>query len=140
MGTTIMNQQFDNAVGQALDAQTLAANTADTNKWKTDALNQMYPNYQVDPSVGGEMYYNPTYKEPNPIRPEDELAYAQSLKGSGLDPDVQRVMMANWYKSRGADNSVAPDPNVLAAMYGQKGGPIMFRDGGFIYMAYPMFL
>jgi len=140
MGTTIMNQQFDNAVGQALDAQTLAANTADTNKYKTDALNQMYPNYQVDPSVGGQMYYNPTYKEPNPIRPEDELAYAQSLKGSGLDPDVQRVMMANWYKSRGADNSVAPDPNVLAAMYGQKGGPIMFRDGGFIYMAYPMFL
>ena len=44
--------------------------------------------------------------------------------------------MANWYKSRGTDNSVAPDPNVVAAMYGQKGG-VMFRDGGFIYMAWP---
>ena len=122
-----------------MDAQTLSANTADTNKWKTDALNQMYPNYQVDPSVGGQMYYNPTMKTPNPIRPEDELAYAQSLKGSGVDPDVQRVMMSNWYKTRGSDNSVAPDPNIVAAMYGQQGG-IMFRDGGFIYMAWPEFL
>jgi len=136
MGTTIANQQYDNALGQLADNQTLAANTADTNKYKTDALNQMYPNYQVDPSVGGQMYYNPTQKDPNPIKPEDEIEYAQQLKGSGLDPDVQRVMMANWYKSRGTDNSVAPDPNVVAAMYGQKGG-VMFRDGGFIYMAWP---
>jgi len=140
MGTAIANQQFDNAVSQTLDAQTLAANTADTNKYRTDAMNQLYPNYQVDPSVGGQMYYNPTLKTPNPIKPEDEIAYAQSLKGSGLDPDVQRVMMANWYKTQGASSGAAPDPNVVAAMYGQKGGPIMFQDGGFIYMAYPMFL
>jgi hypothetical protein len=100
----------------------------------------MYPNYQVDPGVGGEMYYNPTQKDPNPIKPEDEVAYAQLLKGSGLDPEVQRVMLQNYYKTRGSDNSAAPDPNMVAAMYGQKGGPIMFKDGGFIYMAYPMFL
>jgi hypothetical protein len=135
----IANQQFDNAKAQGRANQRQAYNTAVTNKWKTDALNQMYPNYQVDPSVGGQMYYNPTQKDPNPIKPEDEIAYAQQLKGSGLDADVQRVMMANWYKSRGSDNSVAPDPNIVAAMYGQKGG-VMFRDGGFIYMAWPEFM
>lgn len=135
-GTTIANQQFDNADMALYDNQTLAANTADTNKYKTDGMNQMYPNYKVDPSVGGQMYYNPTLKKPNPIKPEDEIAYANALKGSGLDPEVQKVMMNNWYKSQGTDNSAAPDPNMIAAMYSQKGG-VMFKNGGFIYMAWP---
>jgi hypothetical protein len=29
-----------------------------TNRWQTDALNQMYPNYKVSPGVGGRMDYN----------------------------------------------------------------------------------
>jgi hypothetical protein len=33
-----------------------------TNRWKTDALNQMYENYKVNPGNGGEMAYNPTPK------------------------------------------------------------------------------
>jgi hypothetical protein len=34
-----------------------------TNKWQTDALNQMYPNYAVRPGVGGRMTYKPGNKQ-----------------------------------------------------------------------------
>jgi hypothetical protein len=41
-------------------------NTAVTNKWKTDAMNQIYPDYAVDPSVGGRMAHIPNYRNANP--------------------------------------------------------------------------
>ncbi len=40
-------------------------NNAITNKWKTDAMNQMYPDYAVDPSVGGQMHHIPNYRNPS---------------------------------------------------------------------------
>jgi hypothetical protein len=65
------NQQFKNAktAGRANVRQ--AYNTALTNRAKTDAMNQMYPNYQVDPSTGGMVAYTPTDKTVTPG--EDEM-------------------------------------------------------------------
>ena len=59
----IADQQFQNAkrAGRANMAQ--AYNTAVTNKWKTDALNQMYPDFQVSGASGGRLYADPTAKD-----------------------------------------------------------------------------
>ena len=75
---TIANQQFDNTQAAKKGILRNQYNNAVTNRAKTDAMNQMYPNYAVDPSSGGFMNYVPNERDPNPIKPEDEVAYAQS--------------------------------------------------------------
>jgi len=54
---TIANQQYDNSMAQSRAQGRGLYTGAITNRWKTDALNQMYPQYSVDPSVGGQMDY-----------------------------------------------------------------------------------
>jgi hypothetical protein len=56
---TIANQQFDNSKLAMRNNLRNYYTNAITNRWQTDALNQMYPNYAVDPSVGGRMNYRP---------------------------------------------------------------------------------
>lgn len=51
--TTVANQQFENAKKQALQQYTQAYTNAITNRAKAQALNTLYPQYQVDPSSGG---------------------------------------------------------------------------------------
>jgi hypothetical protein len=48
---TIANQQFDNSKLAMKNQLRNYYTNAITNRWQTDALNQMYPNYAVDPSV-----------------------------------------------------------------------------------------
>ena len=62
----IVNQQFDNAKNQATDALVNQYTNAITNRAYTANLNQMYPQYAVDPSTGGFMYFkNPRDLNPN---------------------------------------------------------------------------
>jgi len=116
----IAQQQFDNAKRQAAANTRQAYNTALTNKWKTDALNQMYPNYQVDPLSGGRVQYTPTPKTPNPTKPgEDDIEYIRSLEKAGLSKE-------------------AISAAVKARFTGKKfGGATMFKDGGYIYTVFP---
>ena len=51
--TTIANQQFDNAKREAATALREAFKTAVTNRAQTQAMNELYPHYQVDPMTGG---------------------------------------------------------------------------------------
>ena len=51
--TTVANQQFENAKNQARQQYTQAYTNALTNRGKTQALNVLNPQYQVDPSSGG---------------------------------------------------------------------------------------
>jgi hypothetical protein len=60
---TVANQQFDNAKLAMRNNLRNYYTNAITNKWQTDALNQMYPNYKVSPGVGGRMQFNPTDKK-----------------------------------------------------------------------------
>jgi hypothetical protein len=115
---TIANQQFDNAKALANSNLRQYYNTALTNKAKTDALNQMYPNYQVDPSTGGMVAYTPTDKTLD--AGEDEmtaLEFANSI--SGYDPEMQKLL----FKQK----------------FGRYGGQ-MFEHGGYVYTTYPMIL
>lgn len=57
--TTIANQQFDNARAQARQNLRQAYITGITNRAQAQAMNTMYPDYQVDPSTGGFVYYTP---------------------------------------------------------------------------------
>lgn len=108
---TIANQQFQNAKTAGRANMRQAYNTGLTNRAKTDAMNQMYPNYQVDPSTGGMVNYTPTDKTVTPG--EDEMTpeeYAQSI--SGYEPKIQQKL--------------------LELKFGKLGGAI-FANGGFVY-------
>jgi hypothetical protein len=114
---TIADQQFQNAkrAGRANMAQ--AYNTAVTNKWKTDALNQMYQDYQVGPASGGRVEVRAQAKDSVATKPK---------------MTVEEYVKANQ----------GQDPRVLDRMlqleYGQKyGGATMFRNGGYTYAVFP---
>lgn len=62
---TIMNQQFDNAKNQARQGMRDMLRTAITNRAYTSNLNQMYPQFNIDPGSGGFMNYTGT---PAPIK------------------------------------------------------------------------
>lgn len=58
--TTVANQQFDNAKLAMRNNLRNQFTNAITNRYQTDALNQLYPQYNVDPSVGGKMTFDPS--------------------------------------------------------------------------------
>jgi hypothetical protein len=116
----IANQQFDNAKAQGRANQRQAYNTAVTNKWKTDALNQMYPNYQTRPGVGGRVEYTPTDKTVDPGKEEaDIFEYRNKLKGAGwTEKEITAEMARKYGKAK-------------------KGGE---QHNGYIYTDWPIFL
>jgi hypothetical protein len=116
---TIANQQFDNSIKAGRANMRSQYNTAVTNKWKTDALNQLYPNYQTLAGPGGKVVYTPTDKKFNPEKPaQEEGAYYADLIKQGIDPDVAGKMVINKFKSK-------------------KGGA---TQRGYIYTDWPIFL
>lgn len=54
---TVANQQYDNSKNQARQELRSAYIDAITNREQTYALNQLYPNYQVSPSMGGRLQF-----------------------------------------------------------------------------------
>jgi hypothetical protein len=117
----IANQQFDNAKRQAAANTRQAYNTAVTNRWKTDALNQMYPNYQVSPGIGGGVSYTPTDKSVSPG--VETSTYGQKLKdliSQGFSRETAEKMIMNEHK---------------ASYTKKKGGSV-----GYVYTSWPIFL
>jgi hypothetical protein len=114
---TFANQQYDNSKRAARSNARQALSTGITNKWKTDAMNQMYPNYQVDPRSGGRVYYNPTDKKVDKSAEEmDMFTFADEI--SGYSPEIQKIFLEQKYgKSK-------------------KGGQV-FEHGGFVYSVFP---
>jgi len=116
----IANQQFDNSKAQGRANQRQAYNTAVTNKWKTDALNQMYPDYQTSAGPGGKVRYTPTDKTVDPgKRDADVLEYRNTLKAAGWTPEEIKAEMARKFGK------------------GKKGGQ---TQAGYIYTDWPIFL
>jgi hypothetical protein len=60
---TVANQQYDNSKLAMRNNLRNYYTNAITNKWQTDALNQMYPNYAVSQGSGGRMTYKPGSKQ-----------------------------------------------------------------------------
>ena len=116
----IANQQFDNAKRQGRKALRDSYTTAITNRAKTDAMNQMYPNYQVDPESGGFVDYTPTDKEFDKTKEEDIFEYRNKLKAAGWsEKEITAEMARKFGKKFGG------------AIYGNGGG--VYVMGGSVY-------
>ena len=121
---TVANQQYKNTKSALRHNLADAQNTLTTNMMKTDAMNQMYPQYAVDPRSGGRMRFT---KGKN-YKPTDEMSldeYAMQLQNSKLDPESQQILLKDRikrYNSSGSGDAV--DPNIIGTMYGKKGGSV----------------
>jgi hypothetical protein len=115
---TIGKQQYDNSIKAGRANARQALSTGITNKWKTDALNQMYPNYQVDPRSGGKVFYNPTEKIVKAENEQSALDFAKSLREEHLDPEMQLFLLKQKYGTK-------------------KAGGQVFEHGGFVYSVFP---
>lgn len=117
-----LNQQFKNTKSAFRHNLADAQNTLTTNMMKTDAMNQMYPQYAVDPRSGGRMRFT---KGKN-YKPTDEMSldeYAMQLQNSKLDPESQQILLKDRikrYNSSGSGDAV--DPDMIGKLYGKKGG------------------
>ena len=95
---TIANQAYDNSQTALTSNLGQAYNTTITNAAQTDALNQMTPNYQIDPETGGYVTYNPTEQTVDPgTEQKDALEFAYSLQGAGLSPKMQELLFKQTY-------------------------------------------
>lgn len=117
--SAIARNQYDNSKRQARKISREAQKNLLTNMTKTDALNQLYPNYQVDPSMGGWVNYTPTDKDVDPGQAQkDAIEFAQGLEAASLTPEMQAA--------------------IFNATYGKRYGGTTFRDGGYIYSVFPI--
>jgi hypothetical protein len=116
--SAIARNQYDNSKRQAKKIKRQAKKNLLTNMTKTDALNQLYPNYRVDPSMGGWVDYTPTDKNVDPGKAQqDAIAFAQSLEAASLSPEMQAA--------------------IFNKTYGKYGGST-FKKGGFVYTVFPV--
>ena len=119
---TIANQQFDNAKLAGRQNLRNSYNTAVTNKWKTDALNQMYPNYQTETGVGGKVIYTPTDKKLDTAKRKDLYEAA-----------IAHCETQGYAKDKGMTACVELYMKYHAAQYGGES----FENGGYVYTVYP---
>jgi hypothetical protein len=134
---TIANQQFDNSKMALKNNLLNQTNAGITNKYKTDALNQMYPQQQVDPSVGGKVEFDPS--KARQIKPETagntEDDYYKECSNRYKDEATIQKCVSEKLKnspSGSGDNKL----EVLNAQFGKK------QSGGFVYgdITYPFIL
>lgn len=126
---TVANQQYDNAKLAMRNNLRNQYTNAITNRWKTDAMNQMYPDYAVDPSVGGQMYHTPNPKAGSPT--SSGMTFQEAFQ---------------WCKNNGDSNPSACAQRMMASQKGVNSQPQMppnmypgFRDGGEVNAGYVYF-
>ena len=136
---TVANQQFDNA-NLAMRNNTRNYYTQGiTNKWKTDALNQMYPNYKVRPGKGGQMRFKPTPKTVNGQGAGSGKTVWQTAydECKANNPGASEAILRDCAKNGGSggNNNTLPNPNMINNIYGsqqqvvKKGGSTRDNSG-----------
>lgn len=134
---TVANQQFDNAKLAMRNNLRNNYTNAITNRWQTDALNQMYPDYAVDPSVGGQMHHTPNYRKPTPT--SGGMTFQEAFEWCKNNGDNNPSACAQRMLSQQGNSSqtMAANPNVISTMYGSQyskyGGEVKPNTG---YMYY----
>ena len=91
-GVTMANQQFDNSKRQANNELRETYVNAITNRAKTQALNSIYPNYQIDTARGGRLeFYDGT--DINPTAYQDKAKQFKDLMNDPrMDPETARII------------------------------------------------
>jgi hypothetical protein len=132
---TISNQQYDNTK-RALRNNLLNQTTSGiTNMMKTDAMNQIYPQFDVDESIGGKVKYDPT--KARQVKPEM----------SGDDYNALHAECSKLYKDEKVIAKCVQDKQGVIAKSGGGNNDAdiamsMYEKGGFIYsdITYPFIL
>lgn len=141
---TVANQQFDNAKLAMRNNLRNYYTNAITNKWQTDALNQMYPNYAVSPGVGGRMFFKPGNRQVtgqgagSTITREE--AYRQCRQMNPNANDQTNCVNSMMNLSKASTNTSGANANIGMGMYGTqrkisgsgfaKGG----ESNGYVYL------
>ena len=145
--TTIANQQFDNSKRKARANLGNYYTNAITNRAKTDALNQLYPQYSVDPSTGGFMDFDPgrALTGSGTTSASYGDVYAECREEGVREEDLWRCAQSKM-KSTGGSNAYADRQAAFDAQYAgvtpgysQKGGEakdkyMMFGNFGFPFI------
>lgn len=145
---TIANQQFDNAKLAMRNNLRNQYVNAMTNRSKTDALNQLYPQYAVSPGTGGFMHFtqgrNMTGQSSGSAKTYDQwLKYYKdqgmdntdainAAKGAvnsqtTVDSDRSGILQAHYGKFGGQTKA-----DIINAAYAKLGGQMM-KKGGYVY-------
>jgi hypothetical protein len=140
---TIANQQFDNSRMALRNQMRNHYTNAITNKAKTATLNQLYPQYSVDPSTGGM----PGFKGGKPIKPEVTKTAQEYFDEIKLQyPDMDDKTAYQMAKDRAGTQTTNDNAmDVVNAQYNVPSGTQMryggFVNGGFVYgdSMYPFF-
>jgi hypothetical protein len=121
--TTMANQQYDNSKLAMRNNLRNQYTNAITNRWKTDAMNQMYPDYKVFPGRGGQMRHIPNSKNPSPTSSATYESLVDKWISQGYSKE-QAAKNARYEWSTLKNNSQpASHPN----MYPE------FNTGGYVY-------
>lgn len=132
---TIANQQFDNSKRAMRNALVNQYTNAITNRWQTHALNQMFPQFNVDPSVGGRGFYTGINKKITPGTGgrtyNDLLSYYKTDMGM-TDADAINAADKAWKnQSANSNNDLAAYNAHFGKRKGKKGGES--NHPGFLY-------
>lgn len=117
----IANQQFDNAKNQARQNLRNMYIHAITNKNYTENLNQIYPQFAVDPSIGGRMFF---HDGRNLTGNEPDADYGQMYETAlGKYPtaakdEAGRKLLADMVRARAGMKEDDPFKSKMAALMG----------------------
>jgi hypothetical protein len=144
---TIANQQFANAKLAMRNNLRNQYTNAMTNRSKTDALNQLYPQYAVSPGTGGFMHYTQgrdlTGQKTGSTRTYDEWLKYYKDQGMKDEDAINAAKGADSRQSAETDRS-----SIINAHYGKFGGQTkadiingafarlggqMMKKGGYVY-------
>lgn len=144
-----VNQNYDNAKRAAREQLRNSYVDAITNRANAQVLNTLYPNYQIDPSTGGNLVFykgkDLTGVDAAPSLPADQLiSWADRTEGYTLDQKIaiwaaankgktpeyspDQAYMENYMNARSSNMSANNPLTYAAYMQGQqpqqkKGGP-----------------
>jgi hypothetical protein len=143
---TIANQQFDNSKLAMKNQLRNYYTNAITNRWQTDALNQMYPNYAVDPSVGGQMAFTAPDQEFKPessagqtyfgIREQCKQELGAGATNQELENCAKNAAAAAGTMASGTGTEYQDRVNAVNTMYSQQPQGYSQRGGavpGYVY-------
>jgi hypothetical protein len=139
---TIANQQFDNAKLAMRNNLRNQYTSAITNRAKTDALNQLYPQYAVSPGNGGFMGFTQarqlTGESSGGGKTYDQ--WLQYYKQQGMAESAAVDAAKNAYNSQGGGGATDDKAAILKQQYGKQGGQM--KKGGFTYgdITYPFIM
>ena len=140
---TVANQQFDNSKLAMRNNLRNYYTNAITNKWQTDALNQMYPNYAVSPGVGGRMFFKPGNRQVTGQGSTGGFDWQKAKdECTKANPNADARLIDSCIKSKqaaaggGTSSGTGANANVGMGMYGtqrkKKGGE--HDNNGYVYI------